>query len=218
MKRTALRLPEAGGPQQDQYRIAGCQARPLRLLLLGESTVAGVGVASQQQALAGQLAAQLAQRLGRSVEWQAIGSNGARARDCLSALMPRVQEYSDLAVLVLGVNDTTHLTTRWRWRREIGQLLESLQARSQRLLLCGVPPVGEFAALPQPLRGWFGLRASLLDGDLRDLARRKNCLHVPVVAGLQPELLAADGYHPSALGYRQWAGLLADQLLADGSF
>ena len=68
VKRTALRLPDAQQPWQGLVAAPdGARERPLRLLLVGESTVAGVGVECQQQALVGQLASQLAEQLGRPV-------------------------------------------------------------------------------------------------------------------------------------------------------
>ena len=45
VRRTTPRLPEAAGPTTV---TAGAGARPLRLLLLGDSTVAGIGVASRR--------------------------------------------------------------------------------------------------------------------------------------------------------------------------
>ena len=51
---TTERLPEAAGPRQG--RIG---AGRLRLLILGDSSAAGVGVATQDLALAGRLAAAL---------------------------------------------------------------------------------------------------------------------------------------------------------------
>ena len=92
VKRTALRLPDAAPPWQaralpaQQNTSAG---DPLRLLVLGESTVAGVGVADQSLALSGQLAQQWATEQQRPVDWVACGRNGARARDCLADLVPR---------------------------------------------------------------------------------------------------------------------------------
>ena len=55
VRQRTLRLPEASGARAG---ILG-QGLPLRLLLLGDSAAAGVGVSRQEEALAGQLAAQL---------------------------------------------------------------------------------------------------------------------------------------------------------------
>jgi hypothetical protein len=77
-RRRALRLAPAAGPQQG---VAGAEfdGPALRVLLLGESTVAGVGVACQSQALVGQLAQALAAQQRRPVAWQACGENGITA-------------------------------------------------------------------------------------------------------------------------------------------
>ncbi|MGB7479647.1 MAG: SGNH/GDSL hydrolase family protein, partial [Burkholderiaceae bacterium] len=53
-RRVTPRLPEAGGPD---CGLAGSgSGRPLRLLAVGESPVAGVGVLRHDEAITGQLA------------------------------------------------------------------------------------------------------------------------------------------------------------------
>ncbi|MFD1700060.1 SGNH/GDSL hydrolase family protein [Halopseudomonas phragmitis] len=216
VKRTALRLPDAAQPWQGCEQPEGVwNVEPLRLLLVGESTVAGVGVDSQAEALAGQLARQLAQATGRAVEWRACGRNGVRAAECRSELLPAVSgQRWDLVVLVLGVNDTTHLTPRWRWRTEVSALITALGASGAQVLVSAVPPLGQFRALPQPLRAWFGLRAGLLDADLRRLVAHSGAAYCTLDIPFQAHYLARDGYHPSAEGYRLWAGSIVRQWLA----
>ncbi|SDT92611.1 Lysophospholipase L1 [Halopseudomonas salegens] len=216
VKRTALRLPDAAPPWRGLVASPGSVAgitEPLRLLILGESTVAGVGVADQTMALSGQLAQHWSAQRQRPVEWVACGRNGARARDCLRDLLPEVAgQYWDMVVIVLGVNDTTHLTGRSRWRREIRALLASFSACSQQLVLTAVPPLAHFHALPQPLRGWFGLRSGLLDQDLRAEAETAGAAHIAFDLPMQSRYLAEDGYHPSAQGYQLWARGIVRQL------
>lgn len=220
VKRTALRLPDAEQPWQGVFHPPvntacsggeSAHAAPLRLLLIGESTVSGVGVTTQQLAFSGQLAAQLSTRIGRSVSWQACGRNGARVADCLRELAPQACDQQwDLVVIVLGVNDTTHLTPRPVWRRQMRELICAFSGSDARLLVTAVPPLGLFRALPQPLRAWFGLRAGLLDKDLSRLAPELGASHVAFDMPFEAECLAEDGYHPSALGYSLWAsGLVA---------
>ncbi|WP_321350846.1 SGNH/GDSL hydrolase family protein [Halopseudomonas oceani] len=214
VKRTALRLPDAQQPWQGLVTAPdGSSDRPLKLLLVGESTVAGVGVERQEQALTGQLASQLAQQFGRPVQWQAAGRNGAVAADCLQDLLPPALEQRwDIALIVLGVNDTTHLTSRPRWRRTLQCLIEQLGRCSGQVMLTEVPPLGHFRALPQPLRGWFGLRAGLMDADLRRVAHSCGARYLSLDMPFEPGYLARDGYHPSAAGYQQWAAGIVRQL------
>lgn len=219
MKRTALRLPDAAQPWHGLMAGRNATSRPLRLLLLGESTVSGVGVARQADALAGQLAEQLAAATGRSVQWQALGRNGADAKVCLQNLLPQIMDQRwDLALLVLGVNDTTHLTSRRQWRSRLQQLFIGLGACSARVLVTGVPPLGQFTALPHPLRGWLGLRSRLLDSDLQKVAALQRVSYLPLDFPFEQAYLARDGFHPSAAGYRKWAAGIVCQLALEPSF
>ena len=211
-RRTALRLPPAAGAQSG-LAGTGLGGAPLRLLLIGESTVAGVGVEAQEAALAGQLAQALAARLQRPVAWRACGENGITASEACTRLLPlALREPADLVLLVFGVNDTTHLSSLARWRRSLRTLSRALAARGTRVVFTGVPPIQHFSALPWLLRRLFGLRAALLDGELRRLSAREGAHYARLQLEFAEEYLARDGYHPSALGYRLWGEGLAEQL------
>lgn len=211
-RRTALRLPPAAGAQRG---VAGCASgrEPLRLLLIGESTVAGVGVEAQESALAGCLAQALAQRLGRPVAWRACGENGITAGQACQNLLPlALAEPADLVLLVFGVNDTTHLSSLSAWRSALRQLCRELGAQGAQVVFTGVPPIQHFSALPWLLRRLLGWRALLLDETLAEISREEGAAHVRLGLNCSPEYLARDGYHPSALGYRVWADGLAGLL------
>lgn len=212
-RRNALRLPPASGPLNG---VAGADlpGEPLRLLVLGESTVVGVGVDELHAALVGQLAATLAARSGRPVAWRACGENGITATQAHERLLPQVLDQPfDLVLLVFGVNDTTHLTSLPRWEAALGGMAQALTARGARAAFSSVPPLQHFTALPWLLRRLLGMRAALLDARLRRLAARQGAGHHAVELEFSAEYLARDGYHPSALGYRVWAEGLALNLL-----
>ncbi|WP_394560862.1 SGNH/GDSL hydrolase family protein [Aquipseudomonas alcaligenes] len=209
---TALRLPEAAGAQSG---LAGVEraGEPLRLLLIGESTVAGVGVEAQEAALAGQLAQALSARLQRPVAWRACGENGITAGEACERLLPlALSEPADLVLLVFGVNDTTHLSSLARWQQSLRALSRALSARGERVAFTGVPPIQHFSALPWLLRQLLGRRAALLDAELRRVSAEECASYAPVALRFSPDYLARDGYHPSALGYRVWAEQLAERL------
>lgn len=211
-RRNTLRLPPATGQLSG---VAGAELPgvPLRLLVLGESTVVGVGVDELDAALVGQLAAALAARCGRPVAWRACGENGITAAQAHERLLPQVLDQSfDLALLVFGVNDTTHLTSLPRWEAALGGMAEALAARGARVAFSAVPPLQHFSALPWLLRRLLGIRASLLDARLRQLAVGLDAGHHAVELEFAAEYLARDGYHPSGLGYRVWAQGLAVSL------
>ena len=123
-----------------------------------------------------------------------------------------LREPADLVLLVFGVNDTTHLSSLAGWRRSLRTLSRALAARGARVVFTGVPPIQHFSALPWLLRRLFGLRAALLDGELRRLSAREGAHYARLQLEFAEEYLARDGYHPSALGYRLWGEGLAEQL------
>lgn len=211
-RRTALRLPPASGAQSG-LAGAGQDGAPLRLLLIGESTVAGVGVEAQEAALAGQLAQALATRLQRPVAWRACGENGITAGEACERLLPlALSEPADLVLLVFGVNDTTHLSSLARWEDSLRALSRALSARGERVVFTGVPPIQHFSALPWLLRRLLGLRAALLDAELRRISAQEGAQYARLELEFAEEYLARDGYHPSALGYRVWGEGLAERL------
>lgn len=215
------RLPEADGARQGVQPSATLQeAKPLKLLAVGESPVAGVGVARQEDAITARLAVELAQSTGRAVHWHACGRNGATVRDAMQELLSQVpRQPVDLLLLAFGVNDAVAFRSVNAWRRDVLDLLAALRERCTpgTVLLSGVPPMSEFPALPQPLRWVLGLKAAALDRALRQLAREGAGLHVPLALGSRADstLAAEVGYHPSAKGCRVWAAMLADAYRAN---
>jgi hypothetical protein len=67
LRKTVPRLPEAAGA--DRGVVAG-SSQPLAITVIGESTVAGVGVADHSQGIACRLAEQLRENSGRETAWQ----------------------------------------------------------------------------------------------------------------------------------------------------
>ncbi|MDT8910191.1 SGNH/GDSL hydrolase family protein [Amycolatopsis sp. PS_44_ISF1] len=209
VRRSTPQLPAAAGPVEG---VVGHGA-VLRLAVLGESTVDGVGAATHEEALTGQLARQLAERLGRRVQWQAVGRTGANARVVRRDLVPKLKP-ADLLVIVLGVNDTLELHSAARFRRDLLGVVVAARRRvgpAVPVLVAGVPPMARFPALPRPLRDLLAARSGALDRAAAEL------IGLPAVdhARMDPALLdegtfAVDRFHPGPAGYRSWAGALAE--------
>jgi lysophospholipase L1-like esterase len=216
VRRVTPRLPEAGGPREG--RLAGVTPA-LRLLVLGESTAAGVGVSTHDQGLAGQVSRTIAAASGRALEWMVRGRNGATAQSTWLDLLPQAGDFApDVAVLVLGVNDTLRFRRPSRFVAALDALITALRARqpSMGIVIAAVPPMGRFPSLPPPLREVLGLRARVLDAAVRRMSLRPGVVHVPMPdAGPRRvvDLFCEDGFHPSALGYREWGTRLGDACL-----
>ncbi|GAB4054603.1 SGNH/GDSL hydrolase family protein [Catellatospora paridis] len=201
-------LPEAGG---DRHGVEGAGPREtLAVLLLGESTAAGVGVSEQSDGLAPALAAGLARHSGRQVTWRVAARTGSNARQALRGLLPPVSGDSyDVVVVALGVNDVLEMRSARAWQRDVTALVTALERCLRpggRVVLAGVPDLSGFPSLPQPTRAVLARHARHLDLRLdRVAAAAPSTVHVPSPRIDSPDLYAEDGFHPSAAGYRMWA-------------
>ncbi|MDE4173828.1 SGNH/GDSL hydrolase family protein [Phaeobacter sp. PT47_59] len=209
VRRKALRLPEPAGPRQ------GCAGSgpPVRLLIAGDSSAAGVGAAHQEQALAGQLVSRLASRW--QVHWRLEATTGHATADTLRRLSELPAQSFDIAILALGVNDVTGAVSQGRFARQQQDLAQLLTNRFgvRQILACGVPQVEHFPALPQPLAWTLGRQARRLDRRLADLSRQIHGFHhLPFDLPSDPELAAEDGYHPNPKAYALWAERLAQEI------
>jgi lysophospholipase L1-like esterase len=213
LRRRVPRLPEASEPTGSTPG----NGAPLRLLLLGESTAAGVGVERHAQGIGGQLARELTRRTGRPVAWCAVGRNGATARITRDALLPRVPAGPwDAVVIALGVNDVLRMHRPARWAADLASLVDALRSRPGigRVVLAPVPPMGCFPAIPQPLRAVLGARAACLDAAAHRVATRLGAPRAALDHEVpDPALFCRDGVHPSEAGYAAWARLLPDVLV-----
>lgn len=203
-------LPEAPAPLHGE--VAGTGA-PLHLLLLGESTAAGVGAPSHDQGLAGSAARALALATGRPVRWRVLARTGATAAVVRTALLgPADEVRAEVAVIALGVNDTLALRSPSAWVRDLAHLVGALRERCGPVpvVLAAAPPMGVFPALPQPLRGVLGLRARLLDRAAERFARGTPAVErVPMPPMDEVDtFFCEDRFHPSTHGYRAWGDAL----------
>lgn len=219
LKLKAPRMP-AVLANADRGSIGDSDApRTTRLLVVGESPAVGVGCKQPAQTLAMQLAATLAGRSARRVDWQVIGGNGLRAEGLLQLLstQARVEPADDsIALVLLGANDVVGLTSQRQWQEHLIRLRQQLRARGVgRIALAPVPPMWQFTLLPQPLRSVLGMRARQLDAvRFAVAATYADVQALPSDFPNEPTLLAEDGYHPGPEACRLWAEQIADALLS----
>ena len=233
----ALRLPEAAGARAGwvwptAFELAAeSAAEPgpagpgrasafRRLLVVGDSSAAGVGVRHQAQALAAPLARALARHLGQPVGWQLLATTGHTAADALQALAQAELQPADWLVTALGVNDVVCQTGPRAFLAQLQSLHEQAVARAgvRCTFHSALPPMEQFPLLPQPLRWVLGRDARRLDQALQaEVANWPDRCHVPLPAlpagPLPAGWLAEDGFHPGPLGYPAWVARLAQAVL-----
>ncbi len=207
VRRVTPRLPEAQGA-----RAGTCGSGPrFRLLVAGDSGAAGVGVSTQDQALCGQLVRRLSRH--HTVEWRVLAVKGLDSPGLLRLLETAPTAPFDAVVLSMGANDVTCLCApqRWlQWQEQLAQVIES-RFTPGLLVHSAVPPMHACMALPQPLRWFMGRWANEMNQLLSDLVsdHNKRTIHWHPASTTRIGL-AADGIHPSAQGYAQWAEGLSD--------
>jgi lysophospholipase L1-like esterase len=218
VRKRMVRLPEPLG-EGSGLEGAADGTGMLRLLVIGDSTAAGVGVNHMRDALPPQLAAILATRRGCTVEWSVSARTGATATFTAEELVPMAPLDQDIALVLVGVNDVVKLTPRQTWRASMDRLVDALQKHLQpggQMVLAGLPNLWQFRAFPQPLRAVLGWHGRVLNREIRQIAeRRRGVMHVamPPVSG--PEMFADDGFHPNAAAYRALAAHFAAALDLD---
>lgn len=204
-------LPEAAGPRRGSVG----DGVPLRVLIVGDSSAAGVGVATQDEALAGHLTRRLAARCARRIDWALHAKTGATSAFALQRLRDEPPGPADVAVAVLGVNDVIEQVPPPRAVEHRAALADWLRVNAgvRHVVFAPLPPVHRFPLLPQPLRWAMGREAAAHDTALaRWAATRADVSHVPIALELGPGSMAADGFHPGEPVYRQCGEALADHI------
>lgn len=207
-RRHAVVLPEAAGPRDGEVG----RGELLRLLIVGDSSAAGVGAATQDEALAGHLTRSLAAASARRVRWQLIARSGASCAAATQLLEAQPPAAADVAVVVVGVNDVVEQIPPHRALQAREALVERLRERAgvQHVVFAAPPPMHEFPLLPNPLRAVLGRDARRLDAaQAAWAARRPDVSHGAIDICLDRTRMAADGFHPGPVVYRDCGEALA---------
>lgn len=218
VRRRSLRMLPAGGPVR--HRIDG-EGDEVRLLVLGDSSAASVGIGHSQDGLAAQLSRRLFEATGRPVVWRAAGFNSATAGQIRDHVLPNLApEPWTHIVLAVGTNDAKNFHSARRFKREFGGLLYALRAKwpESRLVWSPVVEMTLVPALPARLGRILETRASIINRLGHQLCRERGAIpaeRLPVIdarAGF-----AEDGFHASAAGYGAWADHLIPWLTDEDS-
>ena len=216
VRKRAIRMGPADGPSQGFLAEEGRQNRtrdgvavssdaenqPLKLLGLGDSVIAGVGLASTESTVTARLADRLNQHLGRAIDWRILGEDGAKIIDTQRMLAATESESFDWIVVSVGVNDVTGLTSLVKWQQGLLGLISDIRVRSSNanVVFVQLPPMGRFEMIPQPLRGVLGIRAAMLRQVLIWIVEAHRGVWMIDLGGLfDPAYMAEDGYHPNEI-------------------
>ncbi len=201
---------DSAPPVKGSFGNAGPE---LTLVMVGDSTAAGVGASETAGTVGGRLAAGLAASTHR-VRLSSVAVSGSRAADLGPQVSRALLARPDLAVILIGANDATHTTGLRSVRRNVADAVRRLRAAGVAVVLGGCPDMGAARAFPQPLRlvvAWQGRRVAAAElavgrdagAQVVDIGRETG----PAMRA-DSSTLASDDFHPSDRGYRLWAQAL----------
>jgi lysophospholipase L1-like esterase len=208
---------------------------PLRLVVLGDSTAAGVGVDRPEHALPHLVAQRIADAEGRAVHVVNYGWAGARVEHLVPEQLPRAirplretdadgfLSGADVVAIVIGANDATHQTRPARFRADLRATLEAVReaAPRARVVHAGIPRFRGALRTLAPLMAIVDHYARLLRPISRQESERAGVAYADLYRDVPPrirgrtDVLAKDQFHLSPVGYAAWADVIVDALYAD---
>jgi lysophospholipase L1-like esterase len=223
------RLPEATGVT-GQCLVNGNPAGELKVISIGESTIAGVGVDTHKEGFTGTLAAELSELMNVNVSWKVYARSGYTARRVATSIIPKItEEEADLVVIGLGGNDAFTLNRPSKWQAEVRTLIEKLREKYPRavIIFCNMPPIKEFPAFTPLIKFTLGNLVEILGDALEEVVKGyentfyfgekitlRHWIH-KFEPGATKDDFFSDGVHPSKLTYQTWAKDIASKISKD---
>ncbi|WP_323757376.1 SGNH/GDSL hydrolase family protein [Roseivirga sp.] len=211
-------LPEAKGTEGTTSSFPSSKA--LKIITLGESTIAGVGVSTHQEGFTGTLANSLADKLGTNISWKVYAKSGYTAKHVTKKLIPRIKEpEADLLVIGLGANDSFTFNSPKQWGKDIDALIIALRKKfgNTPILFTNMPPIKLFPAFTSLIKFSMGNLVEMLGERLEQtIAKHENVFYDAQkisfenwIDKIDPSTNSSDffsdGVHPSKLTYQVWA-------------
>jgi lysophospholipase L1-like esterase len=186
----------------------------MRLAVLGDSIAWGQGASRERDRLPSRLVDGLASR-GYDAEARVFAVPGATSSGLVSQVGRALSWRPDLAVLVIGANDLTHLVPVEAAAQALGDAVRRLRAGGTEVVVAPAPDLSAVPHVPTFLRETVRAAGNLLrerqasavlleGGRIADPDQRASRAFAT-----DPSLFSADRFHPSSEGY----AVIADSLL-----
>lgn len=208
LARWAIRVPDGPPPPCDGDYGTQYPGEALTLAVLGDSTSVGLGAELPRQTPGALLASGLADTLRRPVRLHCFGIVGALSADLYPQLEQTLPLQPDVAVILIGGNDVTHLIRPPVAVGHLSRVVGRLRNAGIQVIVGTCPDLGTIRPIQQPLR-WVCRRWS------RTLAAAQTVATVqaggrtvslgdllgPDFLAAPDEMFSADRFHPSPAGY-----------------
>jgi len=216
LARRIVGQPFEGAPD-DNGQYGSGRGYPVQLLVLGDSSAAGMGADTAQQTVGAIIANGVSALSGRPVRLTNVAVSGAESSGLDRQVATALEQVAnpDVAVILIGANDVTHRIDKSIAVRHLEQAVGALRATDCEVIVGTCPDLGTIEPVAQPLR-LLARRWS------RDLAAAQTVAVVeaggrtvsladllgPQFASMRHEMFSHDGFHPSPAGYARVASAL----------
>ncbi|MFI0482462.1 SGNH/GDSL hydrolase family protein [Actinomadura sp. 9N215] len=200
--------PNGDPPPSDGLYGGAFGSTPLSLVMIGDSTAAGLGVHTPEETPAALLATGLSAIADRPVRLTNVARSGARSPSLRGQVDRALQTRPDIAVIMIGANDVTGRIPPADSVRHLADAVERLRAVGSHVVVGTCPDLGSVKPLMPPLR-WIARRASRQLAAAQTIAaveRGARSISLGDLLGREfaadpLSMFSEDRYHPSARGY-----------------
>lgn len=220
--RKVVGQPFDGAPDDDSIYGSGIGDRA-EILIIGDSSAAGMGADTGTQTVGAIIAGGLAALTGRPVRLTNEAVVGAESADLdrqLANALDRVAR-PDLAIILIGANDVTHRIDRSTAVRHLELVVRRLRSMGVEVVVGTCPDLGTVEPIPVPLK-------HLVRRWSRDLAAAQTVAVVeaggrtvslgdllgPEFEARPKDMFSLDQFHPSPAGYARVAAVLLPTVCA----
>ncbi|MEF2550413.1 SGNH/GDSL hydrolase family protein [Aurantimonas sp. A2-1-M11] len=217
VRRRVERMAPPAGSHSGLYGRGDRRDAPIRLLVVGDSSAAGVGVERIDDSLAPKLAERLYALTGHDVFWRTAGSNSAVSSEIRDHVVPHLGHAFTHIVLMIGTNDAKNFHGALRFKKGFGTLLYALKAKWPGARIVWSPPVDfeRVPALPRGLATVLELRARIIRRKGARLCAERGAIAATTLPRVEPAGFSRDGFHASVEGYAYMSNHLVTYVLGD---
>ncbi len=207
-------------PAIDQSDKTFGQGRNLRYIVAGDSAGLGLGASKTEKTFAFRVAQTLSAK--NTIEYKNIAVKGYKTSDVIKHQLEQIIAFKpDIVLISISGNDATHLVSSNNilnnYRTIIKRLTEETTAK---IYITNIPHFDDADILPWFYRKFLEYRSSKINKQILSLeAGRLKIINIHDFGWENyPDLkktYAADHFHPSDLGYENWANAFLEKILKD---
>src|SRR4051794_31447645 len=218
--RRVIPQAEAPPPRADGLYGPRFRGKPISMVLLGDSSAAGYGVHRPRETPGALLATGVSRRLRRPVRLHRLAGGGSMSSGPPYPGGAALEYEPEVAVILVGGNDVTHVSARTAAVRHLGDAVRRLRAVGCKVVVGTCPDLGAIQPIKPPLR-WLARRWS------RQLAAAQTVAVVeaggrtvsigdllgPAFEADPVRMFGSDRFHPSVEGYARAAAVMMPTLM-----